>query len=104
MKNLILCADLALNTFPIDANPRQDYAFPVTAKSVIRISTLSQSATALIRSAFFTPVKPFMVGCAEALRSADPLTGSTNSVQPATLFRLVPDGGSSQLLRGLHYA
>lgn len=71
------------------------YAESVAQSWATGICTPSLSAQALTRSAFrLCPSS--MAGCREALRGADPQTGSANSLHPATHSRFAPDGGGSQ--------
>lgn len=73
------------------------YVKKALAKSSVGISTpFLPSVKALTVVSFFMPKNQFMVGLFRALRRAVPRSGSTNLFKPATLFGLVPIGGSSQ--------
>jgi len=73
------------------------YASPTGAKSPVGISNLFYpSAQALTRSVFFVSTD-FMVDCIEALRSAAPRIGITNSVQSATHLLVKLLGGYKNL-------
>lgn len=80
---------------PLTPRAGWDYAESVANIWAAGICTPSLSAQALIRSAFRL-YPSSMAGCREALRGADPQTGSANSLHPATHFRFAPDGGGSQ--------